>query len=455
VIEVPLVDRTLSRYTIASDPIGHREVGTRRRVLLSTRVNEPVTVSEAVWIALCRDRCSLLPADVIRALTAGGILVDRSEDELAAILDENADAIAQDDELRHVIQPSAACQLGCGYCGQVHVARHMSVQHQDMLVERLSRRLRSGRYTSLNVCWFGAEPLLGLGAMRRLSPRLARLASEHSAIYSSRIVTNGMRLTAAIASELQEVHHVRAAEVTLDGPEYVHDERRPTKSGGVSFGRILRNLIEIAAESEVTMELSLRCNVDHGNADSVSELIELLAEHGLHRRVSLSFAPVYSWGNDAHLGALSVEEFGAREIEWFAQMHNHGFRLDILPSRKPIVCLAVRREGELTDATGTVFNCTELSYVPAYGNPNDHAIGTLGSDRPEALAPFRGFNEEMIAGDHVPCRSCAVLPACGGACPKQWHEGNVPCPSIKANLSERLTLWYAINADASGVPSSA
>jgi uncharacterized protein len=38
-----------------------------------------------------------------------------------------------------------------------------------------------------------------------------------------------------------------------------------------------------------------------------------------------------------------------------------------------------------------------------------------------------------------------MLPVCGGACPKQWHEGRAPCPSAKKNLGERLMLALALS----------
>lgn len=443
----PSGELKLSRYVVPSASLRLGQPGAYRRVLYSTRAGRPTVVSESVWATLEGEQFASLAPEVVSALVDGGILVDRHEDEVAVVLGENNAAIADNCVLKHVIQPTAACQLGCDYCGQEHFARHMSEAHQDALVERLGKRLSSGRYSSLDISWFGAEPLLGIKAMRRLSPSLVGLAETRGATYSSTVVTNGLRLTREVAFELENVHRVRAAEITLDGPEAVHDRRRHVKNGKPSFARILRNLVAVSRTADITMHLSVRCNVDRRNADSVSDLIDMLQEEGLHRRISLSFAPVYSWGNDADAYALPPDEFGVREIEWFAQMHREGFDLDLLPGRQPIVCLAVHREGELTDAVGDIFNCTEVSYVPSYGQPNRYAIGTLDGDDVVGQPPFRQFNTEIAAGEHPQCGGCRMLPACGGACPKQWSEGNVPCPPAKANMSDRLALWYAIRQD--------
>ena len=55
---------------------------------------------------------------------------------------------------------------------------------------------------------------------------------------------------------------------------------------------------------------------------------------------------------------------------------------------------------------------------------------------------FGAFGDRVERGE-VPCRSCAMLPVCGGSCPKAWLEGEVPCPSAKDNIGLRLVLAYA------------
>jgi uncharacterized protein len=258
--------------------------------------------------------------------------------------------------------------------------------------------------------------------------------------YSAKVVTNGVALTPEIATELVRQLGVTSIEVTLDGPRRHHDARRHTKSGDRSFDRIVANLLAIR-DLDLSFALSIRCNVDRTNADGVSELIELLTEQGLHKRASFYTAPVHSWGNDAHMASLSREDYAAREIEWLALQIARGFKVSLVPSRRTSVCLAVDDESEVVDAHGEVFNCTEVPYVPAYGTPNVFGLGSVADERPAA----RHFNDfaERIANGAYPCQTCPMLPTCGGACPKLWHEGLVPCPSTKLNIGERLLLVLA------------
>lgn len=437
---------SLTRYVVASDSLLDSSLGYARRVLFCTRTGRPLVVSESLWRMLAAHQWADIPANVIQALVAEGILVDKREDELSAVIRENQEAIRSNEQLYHVIQPTAACQLGCGYCGQEHSPQRMSHADQASLLDRLRSRMASGRYSALAICWFGAEPLLGLSVIRELTPEIRRLAFEQRASYSARIVTNGVRLTPSVAFELSEQLGVKEAEVTLDGPPDIHDQRRATKKGQPSFATIFANLSAIRDRPDIGLGLVVRCNVDRQNFAYVSELIDLIADNGLQQRMSFYVSPVYSWGNDADSGALPAEEFGRWEVEWLAHLHNRGFKAGLLPPRKKIVCLAVHEEGELTDAFGTVFNCTEVSYVASYGRPNLYAIGGTTTNGPRA-APFRLFNQEILGGEHHLCRSCPMLPVCGGSCPKLWSEGKIPCPSVKSNIRERLALWYALQKE--------
>jgi uncharacterized protein len=436
----------LSKYVIASDMLSDADLSYPLRVLFSTRQAKPFVVSEAVWQAITHHQHDKLPASVLAILMSEKILVAARENELKNVVDENREEIQNAGLLYHVIEPSAACQLGCGYCGQQHSGRKLTSADQDKVLNRLENRIRSGGYSALSVGWFGGEPLLGLDVIRQLTPKLLSLARTYNLPYSAKIVTNGVLLTPEVALELYDTHSIQHAEITLDGVQAIHDMRRVTKGGGPSFDKIFSNLLHICAYPEVLLGLTIRCNVDQHNWTHVSELIDFLADHGLNKRASFYVAPIHSWGNNADVHGVPYEEFAALEIEWLAQLYNRGFKTGILPKRRKVVCLAVQRDGELTDAYGTVFNCTEVTHVPVYGNPNRYAIDGPGISRPDA-PPFRNFNEEILNGRQPSCASCVMLPVCGGACPKLWQEGKIPCPSAKSNIRDRLALWYATQKD--------
>lgn len=427
-----MAEHKVSRYVVAVDVL--RPV---TKLVFSTRTGAIIFMATEIWDKVTQLRLCDVPQQIIDELVAGKVLVASAADELAEILHENDQAALGLTTLNQVIQPSAFCQMSCGYCGQAHSKRTISETDQKRLISRLDEKLALGSYQALHIGWFGAEPLLAMGVLRSLTPRLAEVAVSRGARYSAKLVTNGMLLTKAIATELVTEHAVTDIEVTLDGLASEHDLRRPTKSGRGTFSRVIRNVEDVVLADLPGLQFIVRCNVDHDNAAGVIPLIDKIADLGIQDRLSFYVAPVHSWGNDADKASLTLDQFAEMEMEWFARMYVRGYRMRLLPSRKPVVCLALQREGEMMDAYGETFNCTEVSYVPAYGTPNKYRLSAK-----EGRA-FNDFNSMISSKIKLPCSDCAILPACGGACPKLWLEGKSPCPPIKRNLPERLSLWHA------------
>jgi uncharacterized protein len=283
-----------------------------------------------------------------------------------------------------------------------------------------------------------------LSAMRRLTRGLKEVAQSSGCEYSAKLVTNGIMLSHDLATELIASHAVQLIEVTLDGTSTAHDLRRSRKDGKPTFNRIFSNVENLAKRTDVSVKISVRCNVDRRNFGDVLPLINLLASSGLQRRIHFYIAPVHSWGNEAHKLALTQNEFADFELECFVQMAKHGFNFGLVLARKPIVCMAVKPHASLVDAYGSVFDCTEVSYVPAYGVPNRYELGTIFNGENRTRSSLGQFNSRVSRGE-LPCSTCNLLPVCGGSCPKLWEEGHVACPSAKQNAEERLLLSYALS----------
>lgn len=437
------MQQTLSHYHVASPSFYDAIAGRQKRLIFSTRTATTHLIDEPAWNSLSRGDLEAIPSSLLAELSAAEVLVDSAEDELCTVVRRQQAAVANDPNLVVVIQPTALCQLGCVYCGQEHKSTWLSPEDQERFLRYVEEKLSRRTFRRLSVCWFGAEPLSGISVMRTMTPNLKRLAAQFECSYGATIITNGLALTAQVATEIVNQHSVSELTISLDGVAKYHDARRATKQGLPTFDPIFANLVALARRDDLSCDIRVRANVDRHNADGVLPLLELLAEKGIQRRISFYATPIHSWGNDAHLRSLSPEEFATMETEWHCAMLRLGFVPGLIPHLKPIVCLAVRTDGILVDANGELYNCTEASYVPAYGKPNKFAIGdTAGGEQPGARRLLGSFNERVLERQY-PCASCRMLPVCGGACPKAWLEGHEPCPSAKQNIEQRLLLAYA------------
>ncbi|MEV6602161.1 radical SAM protein [Actinoplanes sp. NPDC051346] len=385
-------------------------------------------------------------ADHDRLLADAGLLVAEDADEPAAIIAAGR-AASRDARIRNfVVMPSAYCNMGCGYCGQTHERVTVSGSHREVLAARFDRAANSGRYDALTVRWFGGEPLMAFAVLRDLSDRFIASADAAGVRYAAKVVTNGALLD---ARKLRALHRARVGtiEVTLDGPAEVHDASRPLKSGGGSFARITAVIAAALDDAEVDgLQFVIRTNVGVHNAGLAEPFSAALADAGLaHDRVHCYPAPVHAWGNDVTDVALARREMAATEMAWLRAYRKFGLRSALLPTaRKDVVCVATTRHSEVVAPDGRLYSCTEQPLVPGV---SDAHLGRLAEHGPDELRPAGAFDDwyDTVEAGETPCRSCAILPLCGGACPKLWREGQSPCPPLRDNIRQRLDL-YAIDA---------
>ncbi len=435
----------LSSYLIFSEPI----IKQNYRLVYSTITTTLTLLKNDLYIKITNDLFSELDEKTLINLINLKVIVPIDFNELEYIINENKEVIANQDLLYQVISPSANCQLGCDYCGQVHTKDTLDKNLNEKIIARISDNLKRKNYKKLGIGWFGAEPLMGLKNIRLLSSSLMKLAQDNDCEYVAKMVTNGLSLKKQLFFELAEKYKITSFEITLDGTEKHHDLRRHTKLKEKTFNLIFKNLKEIVTDErydESKIAITIRCNVDSSNYKSTFDLIELLDKENILNKISFYTAAIHSWGNDAHLKSLSQDEYARFQIEEFFKLLEKRHNVTILPGiKRHIVCTSLNEHAEVFDAYGDVYNCTEVSQVPVYEHEEAYKVGKLYDEGYENNErPFSSWNDDILNGK-VPCTTCRILPICGGACPKLWKENISPCPPIKYNIKERMLLEFSKN----------
>lgn len=432
----------LSRYLVVSEPV----MKDKYVIMYSTRSTATRLLALPLYEKLKSGDFSAIDPAIQQELAAMKFLVPQAERELEVVISENKRVISADQTLYTALAPSADCQLGCDYCGQVHTKDKMHDAEHTLIINRSKTKLsKNPQFKHVEIGWFGAEPLTGLKSIYSLSKELSAIAADHHCTYSATMVTNGVALTADIFFRLASECHIRDFEITIDGPREFHDARRHTKKGNPTYAIIMDNILSIVNDDRFKAKpasITLRCNVDARNHSSIGRLIDELDDKGILPKVSFYVAPIHSWGNDAHEETLNAERYGDFEIEIFSQLLKKGQGIGVLPTKqKNIVCMSLKKDAELIDAYGNVYNCSEISQVPSYKEIKIYKIDELHRERvaPVPARPFSDWNDQILAGE-VPCHYCNILPVCGGACPKLWKEKISPCPPMKENMPQRLIL---------------
>lgn len=379
-----------------------------------------------------------------RLLTQAQILVSAAEDEFATVQRENSQYLEEDPEIDLVLVANSNCVLGCnmdslgGYCGQTHISGSMSAETIDSVVQLIRSSVKP-HHKILRISWFGGEPLLSARLIKTASPLLKRCAEELNLKYYSTLVTGGTLLSHAFAKQCVSDLGITAISVTIDGVGEVHDSRRATKSRKPTFERIIHNLERIVTDSTLdNLVISIRSNVDYRNISGATGLVNYLAEKGWQKRVHLYFTPVHSWGERKGADIPRTEVFAAAEIDWFKALDSAGFRVDLLPTRKHLVCRVVSPARVVVGVSGELHRCTESPLTPI--NAAADTLEPVDKWKDLGLVPRWDWTNDIDQGK-FPCTECPYLPVCGGACPLSWRSGSdVPCPTFKFNAEDRLAL---------------
>jgi uncharacterized protein len=429
-----------SRYLILSDKSYQDGNGRRARLAYSARRATLFALDEASAAAL-ESGAVIEESPALQRLEA---VVPEDEDELGMVLGRLREGSADPGARGFTIMPTNYCNMACSYCGQEHVKSTVDRQRQERLALRVEAAFAAEATRGVTVTWFGGEPLLALRVIRELSARFVAAATATGKEYSARMATNGSLLTVPTLRLLKDECRLDGLEITLDGPEEVHDRRRLKRNGTGSFRHIVTVLGQALAE-DAGPPISLRVNIDAENWERVGELIRDLAARGLATpRVELHLIPVHSWGNDVSKVELSATSYAQREVEWLRLARSLGFAFAALPTAvKRTTCRATSVQGEIVDLQDRIYTCSEHPLVPGRRETGVVAsVSTLDIAAPRPRGAYDDWYDE-IEGGAQQCARCPLLPVCGGACPKLWREGHMPCPSMKFNFQERIELMAA------------
>lgn len=442
----------LSKYLLITDVSIDDEQD--QKLVYSTRTGEVILLNNITINSIKDGNFSFLEESMIDKLIFSEIIVPEFEDELETILSEFEISKSDNDSLGMVITPSANCQLGCNYCGQIHSKINITEDLSLKIFNHIKNKLSLKKYSSLDIVWYGAEPLMGINSIRDLSHQLIELCEEENIRYNASMITNGLNLNEKNFNDLVSNMRVKSFQITIDGVKETHNNSRYTKKGKPTFDIIMHNVFNAVNNPIYTKEkalISIRVNVHKNNYLDVEKLLKYFSFLKIQDKILINFAPVHDWGNnnaDKEIG-LTLEEFSVLEIDWFLKMKELNFKnQNLIPSRIYGTCMTTTDDSELIDAKGEVSYCWEVPYTPDFENNKDLIIGNVSDENlflKETIdMPLRNWYQDIRNRNHNSenCNACEFLPVCGGQCPVSWFKGVRACPSFKINMEDRLVMQY-------------
>jgi len=356
------------------------------------------------------------------------------------------------DEIQLFYLPTYSCNFGCSYCYQQGYDVQPAFSGTEAVAAFFGYITKNFAGRNKYVTLFGGEPLLPDNNTRMLIDYFVTRCSELNLDLA--VVTNGYLLKEYIPVLVRA--HIREIQVTLDGPEEVHNSRRPLKGGKGTFIQIAEG---IDAALAAGMPVNLRVVLDRDNIES----LVLLAKYAIDKGWTSSplFKTQLGRNYELHYCQSQKSRLFSR-IDLYRELYNLIKRFpEILAFHKPAYSVSkfLFENGELPgplfdscpgcktewafDYTGRIYSCTAT-----VGKPGEE----LGTFYPKVSLDIETVNswQQRDVLSVAACRNCNLQLACGGGCAsiafnKEKNLHSPDCRPVKELLELGIALYRNSN----------
>jgi len=352
------------------------------------------------------------------------------------------------DEIQLFFVPTYTCNFSCSYCYQDGYLKAGQENVADITAAFFSYIRKTFGNRKKYVTLFGGEPLLAGVKNREFLESFVELCREDSLDLA--VVTNGYTLEEYVP--LLSRAGIREIQVTLDGPENVHNQRRPMKGGKETFGAIVRG---IDAALAANLPVNLRVVIDKENLAALPELAQFAVNKGWTR--AAGFKTQFGRNYELHYCQLQQSKLYSR-IELYRDLYrlinDHPVVLEFhrpaysvskflfengeLPAPLFDSCPGCKTEWAF-DYTGKIFSCTAT-----VGKPGEE-LGTFYPEsrlKTDLVEEWQQRDVLSISG----CGNCNLRLACGGGCASvAYNKANTlhapDCRPVKELLELGISLY--------------
>jgi uncharacterized protein len=406
-----------------------------------------LSFEEATKVEAIKNGETISDKEFSNELTEKGYLVEEA-DERKLYTTRYLDFIdsRDKDEIQIFFITNYSCNFACTYCYQDQYNNPNQQLNTD-IIDAFFKYVQSeflGRKKYITV--FGGEPLLNTPKQKELITYLLKRAGESNLEIC--FVTNGYSLQEY--SEILGKGKIREIQVTLDGTEEMHNNRRFLKGGAGTFDRIV-NGIDACLKNKI--DINLRMVVDKENIENLPSFASFAIEKGWTN--SPYFKTQIGRNYELHHCQSTPDKLFDR-ISLYESIFNLTRQYPhILEFYKPAYSVAkfLSENGELPDPLFDSCPACKTEWAFDYTGQIYSCTATVGKSE-ESLGSFYpvvtrkdSIIDQWESRDitSIPeCKDCSVQLACGGGCGSvaKNRTGKI-CSTDCRPIKELLELGFA------------
>lgn len=358
------------------------------------------------------DSLTMTNEEMITTLMKNHIILEESFDEVGFLTYCHNLTKYSKEVLHLVLATTMDCNFGCPYCYENRRKGKMSDDVQAAIIEFIRMNLKKG-VRSLDITWYGGEPLLYPDIIEKMSAQIHKLVAEYSCELNMYMVTNGYLFTPELVEMIDAVGIVKV-QITIDGLKESHDRRRHLIGGQGTFDRIYENL---KLFEEYPIRVDIRMNVDNENCKDYIGLQRKIMELA-NPNVVLYPSPVEDINPDTVNEISDFMTFD--EFEKFAggickEGDAASAATTVLDDRY-CYCQAETENNYVIDELGNCYKCWDQ-----VGRTENSCFNIMSPDDKNYSNIVKYMCWNPFTDDK--CKDCVFLPVCFGGC--KFHRMNV------------------------------
>lgn len=356
--------------------------------------------------------------EFVKILLEKGILIDSSINE-DILYEKKIYEEIFDDKMRLIVLTTGKCNFNCSYCleaEQTMCRDRLTSENQAIIIDFLQKYI--SKCNSLEVAWFGGEPLLEKSIICDMSDKMIKICKARHIPYSARITTNGFLLDIDTFDALYN-RKVYDYMITLDGFKEQHDKYRHLHNGDGTYDVILKNLLNIRDNKKYKFaKIVIRVNISRDVLDILDDfakyLVSLFSEDS---RFAFHFIPVENYSknkteDNQYVGIYEWNE-KIRKDDFLRELYfaeNKDFAA-LVPIGK---CTSGKRNKFVITPDLKVYKCE------AHYDFNDNYLGYIDSKGnmiiDENLHEKWYLSNEILMSRMDQCKDCFYKTVCSNNC---------------------------------------
>lgn len=304
---------------ISSRPLFHLFSSPENFYIYDSNTNEILKSDEDTWKELktLKESDELLESELLERFQEEGLLKTPKLEKLDTGLSEQQTRRHLKENIENLeLKVTENCNLGCDYCYYSEAYPMIPSFSEKNMSESIIKKSidvfsdRSKKAINSYLIFYGGEPLLNMEGIREAVEYSEDLLGDDVTPF---LVTNAVGMDEEVSKFLHNKDFL--IQVSLDGPEEVHDKHRKYRNGSPTFGDVKENLTALKEMDEDFYEEKVKFNATLTPPYELIEIDDFFSNDELVKNNKLTANFVSDFGFDLDWDFSKDEKYREKTSE--------------------------------------------------------------------------------------------------------------------------------------------